>query len=304
MTTLTITRGLPASGKTTRALAWVTEDPTRRARVNRDDLGRMLHAGRLHTGPTEKRITTIAHSAVLKLLCAGTDVVCDDTNLPARVARELRALAVKADADFAVWDMTDVPLATCLERDALRTGPEHVGVDVITGMHTRYLHGAKYPLPLPDEPAAALTVAAPYVPLPGTPTAVMVDIDGTVATMCGRSPYDETLVGEDLPNVAVITAVRAMHAAGHAVVFCSGRTDGCREATEKWLAEHIAIPYEALFMRRAGDQRKDSVVKTEIFTQHIRDRYTVICVFDDRDQVVRAWRELGLTVMQVAEGNF
>jgi hypothetical protein len=49
---------------------------------------------------------------------------------------------------------------------------------------------------------------------------------------------DETRVHEDRANHAVIAAVRAMHAAGHAVVFCSGRSDACREATEKWLAEH------------------------------------------------------------------
>jgi hypothetical protein len=30
----------------------------------------------------------------------------------------------------------------------------------------------------------------------------------------------------------------------------------------------------------------------------------VIAVFDDRNQVVRMWRDLGLTVFQVADGNF
>jgi hypothetical protein len=57
-------------------------------------------------------------------------------------------------------------------------------------------------------------------------------------------------------------------------------------------------------MREYGDQRKDSIVKAEIFDQEIRGRYHVVAVFDDRDQVVRMWRSLGLTVFQVAEGNF
>ena len=52
------------------------------------------------------------------------------------------------------------------------------------------------------------------------------------------------------------------------------------------------------------DQRKDSVVKVEIFDREIRHAYRVIGVFDDRAQVVRAWRALGLTVFQVADGNF
>jgi hypothetical protein len=57
-------------------------------------------------------------------------------------------------------------------------------------------------------------------------------------------------------------------------------------------------------MRRAGDRRKDWVVKSELYREHIEPRYDVLLVLDDRDQVVRAWRGLGLTVFQVAEGDF
>jgi hypothetical protein len=58
-------------------------------------------------------------------------------------------------------------------------------------------------------------------------------------------------------------------------------------------------------MRRAGDRRKDTVVKREIYERHIAGHYTVRVVFDDRDQVVRLWRdELNLPCFQVAWGNF
>ena len=57
-------------------------------------------------------------------------------------------------------------------------------------------------------------------------------------------------------------------------------------------------------MRATGDPRKDSIVKREIFDREIRDRYRVVGVFDDREQVVQMWRALGLTVFQVAEGDF
>ncbi|HEY3505987.1 MAG TPA: hypothetical protein VGN37_24770 [Actinocatenispora sp.] len=136
------------------------------------------------------------------------------------------------------------------------------------------------------------------------PSAVLVDIDGTVALRGDRSPYDERRIHLDAPNPPVVATVRALHAAGHRVVFCSGRTDGCRAATESWLAEHMAVPYEGLYMRRAGDTRRDSLVKTELYQRHIRPRYTVLLVLDDRNQVVQAWRALGLTVFQVADGNF
>ncbi|GAA4203268.1 phosphatase domain-containing protein [Actinocatenispora rupis] len=138
----------------------------------------------------------------------------------------------------------------------------------------------------------------------GWPSAVLVDVDGTVALRGDRSPYDERRVHRDTPNHPVVATVRALAAAGHRIVYCSGRTEGCREATQRWLAEHVAVPYEALHMRPVGDTRKDSVVKTELYRRHIAPRYRVLLVLDDRNQVVRAWRDLGLTVLQVADGDF
>lgn len=134
--------------------------------------------------------------------------------------------------------------------------------------------------------------------------AVMVDIDGTVAIRCDRSPYDETRVGEDQPNTPVLAVVRALYLDGHAVIFCSGRTESCRAQTEKWLTGHFGWPWAALWMRRVGDQRKDAVIKREIYDRHINGKYDVTCVLDDRNQVVSMWRDLGLTVLQVAPGDF
>jgi hypothetical protein len=264
----------------------------------------MFSGGRLATASQERVVTAARDAVVTALLLRGIDVVCDDTTLPQRHARALYQLAAQAGAGFEVWDLTDVPVEVCVERDAARTGPAHVGEQTIRELYQRYLAGRPYPLPRPDLQPASLPGLLPYVPPAGAPTAVMVDIDGTVALMHGRSPYDESRVGDDRPNPPVVAAVRAMHAAGHRVIFCSGRTEDCRDATERWLAEHVGVPYEALHMRAAGDIRKDAVVKAELFDTHIRAGYHVVAVFDDRRQVVEAWRALGLTVFQVAEGNF
>ena len=306
---LIITRGLPGCGKTTRALRWVRQNPPGRARINRDDLRGMIHNGEFvqrsdGAAGTEQAVIAARNAAISALLRLGVDVVCDDTNLPQRVVRDLNRLAVRAGADVEVWDLTDVPVDECVRRDAARDGRAHVGAAVIRDLHARYVRGRSYPLPVPEEAAAPTWAADPYVAVVGTPKAVLVDIDGTAAIMCGRSPYDETRVHEDTPNAPVIAAVRAMHAAGHAVIFCSGRTSACRAATEKWLTEHVAVPYEALYMRAVGDARKDSIVKAEIFDREIRHRYDVVAVFDDRQQVVDRWREIGLTVFQVAPGDF
>ena len=57
-------------------------------------------------------------------------------------------------------------------------------------------------------------------------------------------------------------------------------------------------------MRKKGDHRKDSIVKKELYEEHIKNRYEVLCVFDDRNQVVDMWREEGLLCCQVYYGDF
>jgi predicted kinase len=294
--TLTITRGLPGSGKTTWARTQL-----RAARLNRDELRAMLHGRMIGAGWSERQVTLAQHAAATRLLQAGVNVICDDTNLQRRVVKSFAEIAYSCDAEFAVRDFTDVPLEVCIARDAVRTGPKHVGEAVIRAMHTRYIKGRMLPLPVPT-----ITPATPgvYHPDPALPEAILVDIDGTVALLGQRDPYDMTHVSLDQPHGSVITAVRAMHAAGHRIVFCSGRSEDARADTVTWLAKHVGVEYEALLMRAWHDHRPDAEVKAEIFEREIRHRWRITAVFDDRNQVVRMWRALGLTVFQVADGSF
>ncbi|GAA4456213.1 hypothetical protein GCM10023170_050610 [Phytohabitans houttuyneae] len=271
-------------------------------RVNRDDLRRMLHGDRLYTTWAEGQVTAVQRAQVEALLRARADVCIDDTNLSSRLVREWADMAARLGAAFEVHDFTDVPVDECVRRDADRPESEQVGEEAIRRMHERYLAGRTLPLPVPDVTPGRPAVI--YDPPPGAPKIVLVDIDGTVALIGDRSPYAMHRVGEDQPNHAVIAAVRAMHAAGHAIVYCTGRDESARAATEEWLDRHVGVPYEALYMRDVYDSRRDAVVKQEIFEREIRDRYHVVGVFDDRMQVVKMWRELGLTVFQVAEGDF
>ena len=83
----------------------------------------------------------------------------------------------------------------------------------------------------------------------------------------------------------------------------SGRSARHRSPTERWLALH-GIAYDRPLMRAADDNRKDVVVKREMYEAHIEGRWSILFVLDDRDQVVEGWRSLGLTCFQVAEGDF
>lgn len=137
--------------------------------------------------------------------------------------------------------------------------------------------------------------------------AVLCDLDGTLCLRGDRSPYDYSQVINDTANRPVLTILNALYNNGLEVIFLSGRPESCREDTERWLMTNFSTgfcTYVGLFMRPDGDNRRDWVVKEELFTKYIRHNYNIICALDDRNQVVDMWRAIGLTCLQVAEGNF
>ncbi|HEY6115934.1 MAG TPA: polynucleotide kinase [Candidatus Dormibacteraeota bacterium] len=135
--------------------------------------------------------------------------------------------------------------------------------------------------------------------------AVLCDIDGTLALRTSdRSPFDWSRVGEDEPNPPVVELVQLIWTAGkHHIILMSGRDEVCRRQTEMWL-DAQGVSYNELHMRAHKDNRKDSLIKEELYRKHVEPRYEVAFVLDDRQQVVKMWRSLGLPVFQVAEGDF
>jgi len=143
------------------------------------------------------------------------------------------------------------------------------------------------------------------------PWAFLCDIDGTVALMNGRGPFDWDRVGEDLPNVPVIRVVRAVKLV-YPVIFASGRMEQSRKQTEFWITSNVCDHAYACFcrspvwMRQDDDFRPDPVVKREMmygsdrYPDPISNRYRVMGIFDDRARVVTMWRDHGFTVFDVA----
>lgn len=142
-----------------------------------------------------------------------------------------------------------------------------------------------------------------YVPDELNRIAYLVDIDRTIAIKGDRDIYDGSKAHLDTENVDVTEVIRSLNKNGAVIIYMSGRSEEHREVTQQWLkAKHM--PAGELHMRAAGDHRQDSIVKHELFNEHVRHQYWVVGAFDDRNQVVEMWREIGLTVFQVAEGNF
>ena len=283
---LIITRGLPGSGKSTWAEAQVVANP-QMVRVNRDSLRAMMNGTR-NNAKTEKLIANARDALIRTTLSTGRSVIVDDTNLVPSTVERLREIAQEFKASFEVQDFTDVPVQVCIERDLHRE--RSVGSKVIMRMYRDFL------APKPAE----------YNPDPALPSAVICDIDGTLAFNVERSIYDYSKVSTDVPNEPIISLVR-MLATQHEIIFTSGREDVCEADTRAWLAKYVVDtdPDQIkLFMRPANDKRRDAIVKREIFDAHIRDQYRVVYVVDDRNQVVEMWRQLGLTVLQVADGGF
>lgn len=134
--------------------------------------------------------------------------------------------------------------------------------------------------------------------------AIMCDIDGTIALRNERSPYRWTEADADLPNAPVVLVLHALYSSGLEVVFVSGRPEDARLLTQGWLDRELGIPGR-LFLRPNHDFRRDVEVKRETYENDIEPHYEVVLVLDDRDQVVRMWRDdLHLTCFQVAQGDF
>lgn len=274
-------RGLPASGKSTYSKELVSKDHNW-VRVNKDDLRAMMNNGEF-SGKLEKQVIRTEREIAENALKLGKNVVIDDTNFNPTHEEYFRQLAKTYKAEFEV-KFFDTPLEECIKRDNER--PDGVGEAVIRKMYNQYL-----------KPQQAV-----YEHNKNLRTAIICDIDGTLAHMTDRSPYDWSRVYQDEVD-PIIRKLLDTIKYKYFVILTSGRDEICREETNKWLREND-VPYGMLLMRPEGDIRKDSIVKRELFEKYVRPYYNIEFVLDDRNQVVEMWRSLGLKCLQVAEGDF
>ena len=292
--TVLILKGLPASGKSTWAKEQINEHPGMYKRINKDDLRAMLDNSNW-SGANEKFILKIRDEIIIEALKGRKHVIVDDTNLDPSHENRIRELVKTFNSDnndsVQVTElMFKISVEDAIERDKVRVNS--VGAGVIRNMYNKYLKPEFLKLEQDEK----------------LPPAVIVDIDGTIALKGNRSPFDWSKVGLDSPNKPIIKLVNTLHDAGNIIIFVSGRDSICKEETKKWIDTYfpnVAKWKYLLFMRSENDNRKDCIIKKELFENHIRDNYYIEWVLDDRSQTVNTWRnEIGLTTLQCADGDF
>ena len=140
----------------------------------------------------------------------------------------------------------------------------------------------------------------------------IIDIDGTIADGDHRlhhiqkEPRDWDAFfkacGDDKPIEHMRLVVEAL-SAFYPIVLVSGRSDLVLAETVEWLEQH-KFCWSALYMRNQGDHTDDDKLKIKLLEQVRKDGFEPVMAFDDRNRVVKAWREAGVPCAQVAEGDF
>jgi len=283
MRELILTVGLPASGKTTWVNEFLKNNPNY-FNINRDDL-RLMFQGRARYNKFSKQREAMVSGAQLGIaidaVAHDKSIIVSDTNLNPSTMKKWEKFADDNNLQFTLKQFTDVPLKTCIERDAKREFP--VSAKVIMSMFDRY-QDIYWP--------------KKYTGTPNQPKTIVCDLDGTAALMHERKPYEWDKVSLDKVNYSVYNIILGLNTQQFTIVYLSGRDGSCYDDTLDWLTINN-FPRGKLFMRAPNDSRKDYIIKEEIFFSKISDNYDVKFMIDDRPQVCHHWRQLGLEVIQI-----
>lgn len=289
---LVITRGLPASGKSTYARDWVNEDNRSRIMIEKDEIrkdSKLFEGGSYnHKRGDESIVIRERDRLINAALSSGISVISSDTNLTQKHINQLSSIAKQHGAEVEIVDFLDVPLRELIDRDSKRVNS--VGEQVIRRMF--------------HENVKTLPTFLKYDQ--SLPMVIVSDLDGTLTTgPKNRSPYEWHKVGNDDINLGLSHILDGVKLMKYAKVFIfSGRDAVCRPETEEWLERHD-IEYDGLFMRGEGDNRSDEIVKSELIEKHIKGQYNILVWFDDRVRVANMLRDVyGINVAQFGDPNF
>lgn len=287
-----ITVGVSASGKTTWAEQFISEMNKQGLyfiNINRDDIRRIIHREKHTYTPFswvtwnkkwEKECTVRWKNFIEKHILLGSDgIIISDTNLNKKTRDWL--IERFTDAGYVVeLKLFPVDYDVAVKRDIQRSNP--VGAFVIAQQIEKYWSQFKQQ----------------YVPNKELPKAVIVDLDGTLAHMKDRMPYDWHKVGTDVVDDIIRDIITGMKDMDYKIVIISGRDGSAKELSAEWLQNNLDFVPDDFFIRNAGDFRRDTIVKEEIFWNDVAPKYNVVLAIDDRPQVVlNTWTALGIKTL-------
>lgn len=284
--------GPPGSGKSTYCSTVLSSY----YRISQDDMGKEEH-----------------FSIFTKQLALGRDIVIDRMNFS--VEQRERYLAPAKAAGYKTKIIVfHVPFDTCYSRCVTRENHPTIKTprDASKALHFFF---RKYERVSDSEADEVIRLGWDGE----KETAIICDLDGTLtninhrmAALNGSSDSKETQKRDwkaffsGIPNDSVNNwCAEIIHRFrdSHPIVYCSGRPDDHRKATEKWLFDNC-LESEHLFMRRRNDFRKDDIIKEIILEFELKTRYDILFWLDDRKQVVDKIREHGIVVLQCCAGEY
>lgn len=147
------------------------------------------------------------------------------------------------------------------------------------------------------------------------PKAVIWDLDGTLCDDRARAHFVEVEAGkerdwesyfdaieEDPPIAASIALLHALRATGIRIVYLTGRPEYTRLRTQRWLKANGLDEFDLLLMRPHGERRHPGEFKVEM-VQELKQRYDLICAFEDRLDVAEHMRRGGVPVFVYGAGE-
>jgi predicted kinase len=291
-------RGMQASSKSTWAIELCKNDSSYK-RINRDSFREMLN-GYQFDKVTEKLISTLEFDTKITLLEEGYNLVIDNMNLNLdKVNEDIENIkSFHPDVEIEIKEFP-ITLYEAINRDSKRS--KSLGESVLKNTYRTHEIELKQMIKR-HKPKQIIDENLPWC--------ILVDVDGSLADSTNRKIFDDTqLILDNIiePVQWILSAVDCKNQAyfdkGNLdkiikVVIMSGRKESCKEQTVEWL-ENNNINFDNIFMRSADDNRKDTIVKQELYHTHIKGKYNVEFVIDDRPSVIEMWIKNGLFVLNV-----
>jgi len=290
-----LTRGIPASGKSTWAKKWLAADPNNRVRVNRDDIRETLYGKKYQqNSKDEERVTQIEHKLIRTALKEGKSVVSDNMHLNPRFMKPFYAMAGERGLKLQHRDFP-IPLDEALRRNAARE--RVVPADVIRKIYSQNL-GPNGEMPYFDGDYTP----RPFVKPETKKTGVIYDMDGTMTRISsirhhvnGKFRNFDAFHRGSLhcpPNLEVLQLAQDTTEANIENVIVTARSEKYRAVTELWLNKY-GVKFSNLYMRPDNDNRTDHLVKADIL-EKIQEDYDIVHAVDDRPSVIEVWNAAGI----------